>query len=1062
MITLLARSKPAPVRKRRLLKVSLLMFLLGFSSVLYAQQAITGRVTSNDSALAGVSVNVKGTSVTTQTDQTGSFTITASPTSTLVFSYVGFGTQEVRLNNRTHLEVGMTGGSSSLDEVVVTGYTSQSRKDITGSVAVVDVESMKSVPTGAAEQALQGQASGVNVITSGAPGGRSNIFIRGVTSFGDNQPLVLIDGVQSSLHDINPNDIESVQVLKDAGAAAIYGVRGANGVIIVTTKKGKSGAPRVTYESYYGMQVPRGGNVLDIASPTAYAEFVQMMKPGTVLFANGIPDYMYAGPGVIGVGNEGDPAVDPSNYNFDPSNHNNDYLIQRFNREGTDWFHEVFKPAPMQNHTLTVSGGTDRSKYLFSFGYLNQQGTLIETYLKRYSVRVNTEYKINDNIRVGQNAYVFYKQNPPFTNQSQNNAIFFAYTMPSMVPVRDIMGNYGGTWAGPELGNRWNPVAMLENTRNNRANTWSVIGNLFAEVDFLKNFTLRTSFGGTIENLYNYNFFPNQYHEREQHNSVNRFEENAAYNSSYIWTNTLTYNKRFGDHSLKVLAGTEYINNYGRAVGGSSSGLFSVDPDYWVLNNGTSNVTNFSNAYANALYSLFGRLDYSFDNRYLLSATLRRDGSSRFGENSTFGVFPSFSAGWRISNEAFMQNVTWINDLKLRGSWGKLGSQNNVSPTNAYTLYNSTFSNSYYDINGNGSIVQGFYQTNIGNQNTGWEQNIITNIGFDASILDSRIDLSVEWYKKNVEGLLFPEPLSAAAGGASAPVINIGDIQNKGVDVNVTYHGVVNSDFTYNVGLNLTTYKNTVIDIPGPGYFDVGIARNQEGMPVSAFFGYDVIGFFQDADDVAKSPTQQAAAPGRFKYRDVNGDGNISPDDRTHFGNPNPDFTYGLNLNANYKRFDFAMLFYGSQGNDVFNALRFQLGKWGDFPAALSNEFIFDSWRPDNPNAKAPKPENASNFSNGGSNSFYKEDGSFFKCRSAMLGYTFDQNSLAGVGINRIRVYLQVTNLFTITGYSGVDPELSSAFGNLNSTQQSAAFGIDNGNYPNNFRNFLVGLNVAF
>ena len=1046
----------------RLMKAACLLLMVCLSTVSYAQQVITGRVSTNDSTLSGVTVNVKGTSTTTQTDSEGNFKINASPTSVLVFSYVGFESQEMPLNNRTNVDIFLNRISGSLDEVVVTGYSSQSKKDITGSVAVVDVKSMKSIPTGAAEQALQGQAAGVNVITSGAPGGRSNIFIRGVTSFGDNQPLVIVDGVQSSLHDINPNDIESVQVLKDAGAASIYGVRGANGVVIVTTRKGKSGAPKVTYDAYYGIQTPPGGNVLNIASPTAYADFVKKMKPGTALFANGIPDYMYAGPGVVGVGMEGDPAVDPSNYVFDPTNRNNDYLIQRFNKGGTDWFHEVFKPAPMQNHTVSVSGGTPNAKYLFSAGYLNQQGTLIETYLKRYSVRLNTEFKLHKNIKIGENAYVFYKQNPAFNNQSQQNAIFYAYTIPSMIPVHDIMGNYGGTWAGPELGNRWNPVALLENTRNNRANTWSTIGNLYAEVDFLKHFTVRTSFGGTIENIYNQSFLPNQYQEKEQHAGLNRLEENSAYNSNYIWTNTLTYDNTFGEHTLKVLGGSEYIRNYGRAVGGSASGLFSADPNYLILNNGTSNVTNFSSAYVNTLYSLFGRADYSYGNKYLVSATVRRDGSSRFGSTKKFGVFPSVSAGWRISSEKFMENVTWINDLKVRGSWGKLGSQNNVSPTNAYTLFNSTFGNSYYDVSGSGSIRQGFYQTNIGNENTGWEENIITNIGFDASILNRKLDVSVEWYKKRIDGLLFPQPLPATVGGASAPVINIGDIENKGMDFSATYHGSAGSDLTYNIGANITTYKNTVVDIPGPGYFDVSVARNEEGYPVGSFFGYDVIGFFQSDEDVDKSPTQQAAAPGRFKYRDVSGNNEVNTEDRTHIGNPNPDFTYGLNLNGTYKRFDLSVIFYGSQGNDVFNSLRFQLGKWGDFPAALSNEFIFDSWSPENPNAKAPMPENASNFSNGGTNSFYVEDGSFFKCRSAMLGYSLDRSIFGNVPIERIRLYFQVTNLFTITKYSGLDPELSSAFGSLGSSQQSAAFGIDNSNYPNNFKNFILGLNISF
>jgi TonB-linked SusC/RagA family outer membrane protein len=540
------------------------------------------------------------------------------------------------------------------------------------------------------------------------------------------------------------------------------------------------------------------------------------------------------------------------------------------------------------------------------------------------------------------------------------------------------------------------------------------------------------------------------------------YNENSMYNSSWIWTNTLTYTREFGKHNLKLLGGSEAIKNYGRAVGGSSSGFFSTDPDYLILNNGTSAVTNYSSAYSNKLFSLFGRLDYSFDSKYLFSATVRRDGSSSFGPDKTYGVFPSFSGGWRISQENFMKDLGWLDDMKIRGSWGKLGSQNNVSPTNAFTLFNSDFGNSYYDINGTGTIRQGFYQSSIGNANTSWEQDVITNVGLDLTVLNHKIDLSVEWYNKSIDGLLFPQPLPATTGGAAPPVINIGDIRNRGWDIAATYHGTVSKDFHFNVGLNVTTYKNLIVRVPDPGYFDVGIARNQTGHPVSAFFGYDVIGFFKDDDDVAKSPVQQEAAPGRFKYRDVNGDGQITPDDRTFFGNPNPKFTYGVNLNASYKNFDFAMVLYGSQGNDVFNTLSYQLGKWDSYMAALSNDLLFDSWTPQNLNPKTPIAENASTFSTDGSVSFYKENGSFLKCRSMILGYTIDPSFLNKLSIKKVRVYFQVANLFTITKYSGLDPELSSGFSTLNSTQQSAAFGIDNSNYPNNFRNYIFGLSLSF
>lgn len=1032
------------------------------------KETIKGKVTDiSGSSLPGVSIVVKGTTTGTITDANGNYSLSNVPeNATLQFSFVGMKAQEVRVGNETTINITLTEENIGIEEVVAIGYGTQRKKDLTGSVAVVDMQALKSIPTGSAEQALQGQASGVVVISSGAPGGTSNIFIRGVSSFGDTQPLVIIDGVQSSLHDINANDAESIQVLKDAGAAAIYGVRGSNGVIIVTTKKGKSGAPTISYDSYFGVQTPPSGNVLNVASPEAYAAFVKKMNPNTQLFPNGVlPDYMYGGPGIKGIGNEGDPAVAESKYVFDAANPSKDYLIQRVNKQGTDWFHQIFKPAATQSHNLTMSGGTDKSNYLFSLGYLNQQGALIETYLKRYSARINTEFKIKNNIRVGENVYLFYKQNPAIVNQNQDNAIFFAYTMPTFIPVYDIKGNYGGTWAGPgELGNRWNPVALLKNTGANKNNTWDIVGNVYAEVDFLKHFTARTSFGGTIDNQYNFNFTPNRYQDLEQHNLTNRYNENALYNSSWVWTNTMSYNQDFGKHSIKVLAGSEAIKNYGRGVGGQADGFFSSDPNYLILNNGTSNVSNYSNAYANTLYSIFTRLDYTLNDRYIFGATIRRDGSSKFGPEKRFGVFPSFSAGWRISSENFMKEISWINDLKIRGSWGKLGSQNNVPTANAFSLFNSGYGTSYYGISGSGSINQGFYQSNIGNPNTGWEEDVITNVGFDATILNNKFNISVEWYSKGINGLLFREPLPATAGGATAPIINIGNVSNKGLDISTTYHGSINNDFQFDVGVNISSYKNLVVKIPDPGYFDVGLVRNQEGHPVSSFFGYEVLGFFKDDADVAASPTQQAAAPGRFKYKnqltiDTNGDGIpdeadgvISTADRTFIGDPNPKFNYGLSLNARYKNFDFSMIFYGSQGNDVYNSLRSTITHWNGFPQALSNDLVFNSWTPENQNAKAPIAENSSNFSNGGG-SFYVEDGSFLKCRTMMVGYTLMPAALERLGINKLRIYVQAANLFMITKYSGLDPELQGS---------SQAFGIDNANYPNNFKNFNIGVNLSF
>jgi len=1029
---------------------------------------VEGNVTDEKgNPLVGVTVTVKGTSIGTSTNEKGEFALqVADKDAILVFSYVGFISQEEPVSGRETINIQLKGESNSLNEVVVTGYSSERKKDITGAVAVVDMNAFKSIPTGSAEQALQGQAAGVTVISSGAPGGRNDVFIRGVTSFGNSQPLVIIDGVQGSLTDLNTNDIASMQVLKDAGAASIYGVRGSNGVIVITTKKGKSGKPTVSLDSYYGVQRPVKGNVFNLLNSSDYATLFKQVNPGTVLFANGVPDYTYAGPSSAGTALEGDPAVDPAKYVFDAANPDNDYLIQRVNKAGTDWFHEIFNPAPMQSHTITGSGGTDKSNYLFSLGYLDQQGTLIETYLKRFSARVNTELKINDNLKIGENLYLFHKQNPGFSNQQEGNAVSLAFRTLPVIPVYDINGNFGGTWLGPELGTVENAVAVQKRTANDKMNSWDVIGNVFAELSFMKHFTARTSFGGTVDHRSSHEFTFNAYNDKQGHTSQNSYSEEAFFNSSYTFTNTLKYANTFGDHNLQVLVGSEAIKNYGEALGGGSNGFFSTDPAYLFLNNGTSNVTNYSNAYVNTLFSLFSRVDYSFMDKYLVGATVRRDGSSVFGSNKRYGIFPSFSLGWRISDETFMKSVSFINDLKLRGSYGILGSQTNISAANAFTLFSSGFGTSYYDITGSGSTTPGFFQSRNGNLNTGWEEDIISNFGFDASILNRTIDISLEWYKKSVNGLLFPQPLPATAGNANPPTINIGDIQNKGIDFSAFYHGTVSQDLKYNVGVSLTTYKNQVVKIPDPGYFDVSgsrignLVRNQVGHPVGSFYGYEVIGLFQDDAEVEKAAVQTDAAPGRFKYRDVNNDGEITPDDRTFFGNPNPDFTYGLNLNLTYKRFDFASIFYGSQGNDAINFVRYYTDFFGTSEGKGKSNVLKTAWTPQNKGATTPIAEYVSTFStNGVFNSYYKESGSFLKLRSLIVGYSIEPEALKRFSISRFRFYLQAANLFTITKYSGLDPELS---GSLSGTQASSAFGIDYGNYPNNQKSFLVGLNVTF
>ena len=1068
----------------------LTVLTLLLSCSLFAQKTITGRVigkTDNQPVL-GATVVLKGTHSATSTGTDGMFTlkIPDNPANgVLVITAIGFEPLNAPLNGTGMMgDLVLNQSNSTLNDVIVTGYTAQKKKDITGAVAVVDLKSMTSVPGSTTESLLQGQAAGVTVINSGQPGGGSNVLVRGITSIGNVDPLVIIDGVQSSMHDINMYDVESIQVLKDAGAVAIYGVQGSNGVIIITTKRGH-GKATITYNMFYGTQRPlkdgfRLGGSQNYADAIWHSYYNDGTIPGNNWFGAGgatyaaptLPDYLNPLPFTNSTGTPNPNYVadqNPSTYDIV----NNQ--ITKTNKVGTDWFHEIFKPSPWQNHSIAASGSNDKSSYYFSLNYLNDQGTLIDTYLKRYAVRANTVFNVKNHVRVGENAYVFYKENPQIGNQNEGNAISYSYRIPPLVPVYDIMGNYAGTHSFT-LNNSNNPVADQQRQANNLGNDWQVNGNVFAEADFLQHFTARTSIGGTVDNYYYYYFGYTPYENAEGSTATNNFTEGGGYNSTRVWTNTLNYNQTFGDHSVKVLVGTESKSYSGRGIQGFRSTYFSTNPDYWTLNSGApssqlneglSTAYNQGNPYHSTLWSYIGRVDYAFKDKYLLSGTLRRDASSLFAPGHQVGWFPSVSAGWRISQEAFMKDVTWLNDLKIRGSWGKSGSLSNVPSTNPYNLFASSAYQSYYDINGTSTSSQtGFYNSNIGNTSTTWERDVLSDVGADFSI--SHFDVTVDWFKKAISGLLYQQQLANTAGGAAAPYVNFGNIQNVGVDGSITYHGKVNHDFTWSATGTFTHYTNKVISLPaGLQYYSVAAAGSsrignftqfQPGQPVGEFYGYKVVGYFQSQDDINKSPTQANASPGFFKYADINHDGQITDSDRTYIGNPNPKFTYGLNLTANYKGFDLSAFFYGVYGNDIFNYIKY----WIDFPQVfvgnVSNDINTASWSPTNPNPKYPRLSNTSGFSNTNVvNSWYIEKGSYLRLKNLTLGYTLPKNILKTVGIDNLRFYIQAANLFTATHYKGLDPELQGS--NLS---DQTNFGIDLGNYPANQKTYALGLNLNF
>jgi TonB-linked SusC/RagA family outer membrane protein len=1078
------------------LRLSLANILLITTLVASAQQKISGRVTGiGNSPLVGASVQLKSSNYGTIADEKGFFEIAAKPGDILVISNVGYLTQEIKLTGNSFLQIALRPSLVNLDEVIVTGYTAQKVREITGSVAVVKPKDLVAVPGGQVEQMLQGRVAGLNVVSSGQPGGGSNIRLHGIGNFGDVTPLYIIDGVEGNINNLNPYDIESLQVLKDASAYAIYGVRGANGVIVVTTKKGNAGKPTVTYNFYLGYQIPLSEG-FQYLSPIEEADLVWLRDinsnnlangyPFDPLYGNGplprLPDYLIPDSGYMA----NDPQVNPDLYNVDYTK-GPIHQISKANKEGTDWFHELFKPAFNQNHTITVSGGNEGGRYLFSLGYTNQQGTLLNTYLKRYTVRVNTEFKIKNVIHIGENIQATYRDNALVDNQIPGiysntvNNLFNPLVALSLLPVYDIKGNWATLgWPAPAYSNfSDNPVGSRVMSKNNIHNNWEVFGNLYAEADILKHLFVRTSFGGTVDNyysrIYHSGMLQPPFPEIGPNNSV---RESGAFQTSWTWTNTINFSGKISNNqSIKIFAGSEAISNYSREVDASRLGYFTDDPNYMTLSTGTYAPDNSSYAVQSFLFSLIGRLDYSFMDKYFLTGTLRRDGSSVFGADNRYGWFPSVGVAWQAGKEEFLKKYTWIDELKFRISRGSTGYDKNVDPANQYTLYTESAGHSFYDINGtNTRPAAGSYDSRIGVPNTRWQQDIVTNIGIDGILWNGKLSITADLYRKQSSGLLFPLLNDVVLWGeAPAPIVNIGDVLNKGFDLLLGSKGNFGKGFTWEAQLTFDMYRNKIIHLNSYNYFTDNYnlqkvqVRNEVGYPVGQYYGYKITGIFQSDKEVAKSPAQDGAAPGKFKYLDANGDSVINGDDRIYIGNPNPKFTSGLNIGLTYKGFDLSAFFYGSFGNDLLNTVN---------PHGGSRATLYESWMPLRTNTVIPMAEinDLNDFSEFSvPNSFYVEKGTYVRDKTLMLGYTLPKNLIAKLGINYLRIYVEALNLFTITNYSGFDPEIigdnatrnesSEAFGsylNFATAPPSANFGIDFGAYPNGQKQYLIGINVSF
>ncbi|GAB3937242.1 TonB-dependent receptor [Larkinella terrae] len=1054
---------------------------------------ITGLITdgNDNNPLPGANVVIKGTTVGAATDADGKFTLNVpAGKDILTISAIGFTGQEVSIGNRSAITITLQPDIKTLSEVIVTGYGSQSKKDITGAVATVDTKQLLSIPATNVGQALQGRVAGVQVGNENSPGGGVMVRIRGFGTINDNSPLYVIDGTptKGNLNTLNLNDIESIQVLKDASAASIYGSRAGNGVVIITTKKGKAGKPKFSYDVYYGTQRP--GKFLSMLNTNEYAQLTwESRKNSGAVGANGNPTHSQFGNGPTPVipdyifpsaASASDPRVAQDangnyiNYsnNIDAADFNKTkWLITKANKEGTNWLDEIFNPAPIQNHQLGVSGGTESGRYAMSLNYFNQQGIMMYTGYKRYSLRANTEFNVNKRIRVGQNFQVAYGERlgQPNGNSNESNPISFAYRIQPIIPVFDVTGYYAGARGG-DLDNARNPVADLWRNKDNIQKEVRLFGNAYAEVDILKNLTARTSFGIDY-NLYNFKNYTIRDIESPESRGSNSLQTNNNYEWTWTWYNTLTYNKTFGDkHRFNLIVGTESIKNYYEFFDASRTNFAVDDIENRYLSAGTGVQTNNGGASNWRLASEFAKLNYALGDKYLFDATIRRDRSSRFAKDFRVAYFPAVSAGWRISQEPFLKSATWLDDAKLRIGWGQTGNQE-IGNYNPYTQFSTNPITSFYDINGTRtSAVPGYELTQFGNANAKWETTTSTNIGLDATLLKNKLSIGFDWYTRTTSDMLFPVQIPLTQGVATAPFQNIGEMRNRGVDLMLNYNGKVTNGLTYNVGVNLGTYRNEVVKTngdPKTQYFGINDERiqnfvvTQQGYPISSFFGYTIDGIFQTDEEAAKHPVQFGNAAtenraGRFKFRDVNGDGKVDSGDLSIIGNPHPNFNYGVNLNVNYKNFGLTIFGQGVQGNDIFNYVKY----WTDFPTFAGNRstrMLYDSWRPGKTDAILPQLRSSDQVSILPS-TYYLESGSYFRFKNIQLTYTLPAKLLSKLGLGQASVYVQGQNLATITKYSGMDPEINLRNYSAGNDRQ---LGVDGGSYPV-AKSLLLGLNLSF
>jgi len=1020
-----------------------LMFLCSLQS--FAQQrTVSGTVSSGDGEpLPGATIVLKGTTKGTISDFDGKYQIQASQGDTLTVSFIGFRKMSQAVGSENVYDFVLEADAEQLQEVVVTGYAVEKKADITGAISIVDTEELGNVTTPNVVSKLQSRVPGLTLTSSGVPGGSdTQISIRGLTSvFGGTGPLWVIDGVQTtSPAGLNSNDIESIQVLKDAASAGIYGTEAARGVIIVTTKQAKSGTSKFTFDSRVTLNTVRDNF--------------------SVLNSQEWLDVRYIAQGNV--------PVRAGNITYSPGTELPEFLDadKNLRLSDTDWIDVILQNSVTTTTDLGYSYGDERWKVFTGLGYTRDDGLVEYTYFERKNFRLNSSVNLfNNRLTIGEHLTV------SNFNEVKGNSMEDALLQNPLIPV------YGedGTWGGPVgagLQDKWNPLAVLYINRNNVQRTWRSFGNAYADLKIVDGLKFNTKFNFDINN-YKFNEHTEAFNQNgsilgnlvylSNGEEVARYARNRNESETYIFTNLLTYSKELGAHTINAFAGHEIYsknqeNSYYRVqVPYGTEVDFENIEDYDILAD-NSVLDAYGIGPDSKRESMFAKAAYDYLDKYYLSASIRRDGSSRFGRNNRYAIFPTASIGWTISNENFLQNSNIVNNLKLRASWGANGNAD-ILEYAQYSIYQQAIENSNYDLNGDGSgeIASGVSPNQVGNPDLKWEQSYQTNLGLDASLFDNKITMILDLYEKKTSDLLLQIIQPSVLGEAGKTLFfNAGDMTNRGFDVVLGYKSSLRKAFTYGADLTFSAYRNEMTMLNNSDNFILnGVSYTGVGYPIGSYFGYVADGIFRTPEEVAVHAVQPGKALGNIRYRDLNGNGVVNQDDRTIIGNPHPDFTYGINLFAGYKNWEFSVFFDGRHGNDMYNAQREML----DFPYFGFNhgKNTLDAWAVDNANSLIPALSTSNVNDQKRYSTYFIEDGSFFRLKNVNVGYNFMTNTdgfFKKMGLDAGKIYIQAENLMTITSFTGFDYEVP---GLSRTGIGIAGMGV----YPHT-KTFSFGLNLQF